>query len=88
MPVDYLWAETSAKSRGHLARLLGEFGGQVLWVEAVSFGSAATDYGRFRTHAKTLLAARDSDGKTRTVRLFGSMLETHSGWKIFSYIVD
>jgi hypothetical protein len=88
MPIDYLWADMSAKSRGHLARLLREFGGQALTVEAVTFRSVTTDYGPFRAHAKTQLAARDTNGNTRIVRLFGSMLESHSGWKIFSYVID
>ena len=88
MPADYLWADTLAKSRGHLAEILQTYGGRALTVQRVTFGGAAADYGSFRIHPKTSVTVRDEAGKTYWLRLLGSMIETNDGWKIFSYIVD
>ena len=88
MPADYVWADTSAKSRGHLAQILQEHGGQPLAVERVSFSGPPVDYGAFRIHPKASLTVRQVSGARAVVRLFGSMMETDGGWTIFSYIVD
>ena len=88
MPVDYVWADTSAKSRGYLGQLLAQHGGRRFTVDAVRVRGESTDYGAFRIHAKTALDVRDETGQAREVRLFGSLIETPAGWKVFSYIVD
>jgi len=88
MPVDYAWAETNLKSRGSLAETLGEFAGRPLVVEAVRFAGRSTRYESFVVHGDTRLVVRDATNTTREVRLFGSMLETPEGWKVFSYVVD
>jgi hypothetical protein len=88
MPVEYLWADTNLKSRGQLGQTLDEHGGRRLTVESVRFGGRATDYNGFRVHRDTWLTLRDDAGQVRDLRLFGSMVETSSGWKVYSYIVD
>jgi hypothetical protein len=88
MPFEYLWAETSSKSRGYLASLLHELGGSRFTVTAVTFGGAPADYGTFRIHPRTRLDVTDDEGRTSVVRLFGSMVETDDAWKIFSFVVD
>ena len=88
MPVDYVWADTSTKSRGHLARLLSTYGGRRLEIESVAFGRPTTNYGTFRVHGGTRLTVRTIEGEERTVRLLGSMVEAAGGWKVYSYIVD
>jgi hypothetical protein len=88
MPADYLWADTNLKSRGQLAETLEEHDGRRLAVESVRFAGRSTDYDRFRVHSDTRLTVRDEAGQRREVRLFGSMIETPSGWKVYSYIVD
>lgn len=88
MPADYLWNDTHTKSLGDLAQALAEYGGQRLNVQEVAFGGAPTDYGAFAVHPKTQLRVNDETGTVKDVRLFGSMIETPDGWKIYSYIVD
>ena len=88
MPVDYLWSDTNLKSRGDLAETLQTHGGQPLTVEAVRFAGGSTDYDGFRVHGDTRVTVRDAAGLSREVRLFGSMVETQSGWKVYSYVVD
>jgi hypothetical protein len=88
MPVDYLWADTSTKSRSHLARLLAEHGGRRAVVAAVRFGGPTTDYGTFRVSAETVLTLRDQDGRQTEERWFGSAIESAGGWKVYSYVVD
>jgi hypothetical protein len=88
MPVEYLWSDTNMKSRVQLAETLQEYGGRRLTVESVRFAGRSTDYEGFRVHSDTRLTVRDEAGQTREVRLFGSMIETPSGWKVYSYIVD
>jgi len=88
MPVDYLWNDTRTKSLGHLAETLAEYGGQRLQVQEVTFGDSPTDYDAFTMHPKTQLRVRDETGTVKEVRLFGSMIETPDGWKVYSYIVD
>ncbi len=88
MHVDYLWADTHAKSLGYRAQSLDRWGGERLTLESVAFAGATTDYGPFRVHAGTRVVVRDAAGARHDLRLFGSMIETPDGWKIYSYIVD
>lgn len=88
MPVDYLWADTNMKSRGQLARTLEEHGRRAMTVESVRFGGRPTEYDGFTIHPDTYVTVRDAAGATRELRLFGSMIETATGWKVYSYIVD
>lgn len=88
MPVSYIWEDTSRRSRGELRQILREEGGRSLQLEDVTFGGPPRDYGPFRVYPDTRVTVRDRDGEVRTLRLFGSMLETNGAWKVFSYIVD
>jgi hypothetical protein len=88
MPVDYVWRDTSIKSRSALAGTIEERRGRRPIVTAVTFARAATDYGSFRVHPETRVALRDERGQIESVRLFGSMIEANGEWKIYSYIVD
>ena len=88
MPADYLWADTFTKSRGHLGQLLEAHGGKSLAIEQVAFAGPPVDYRGFRIHPKSVLLVRDAAGAVHEQRLFGSMLESAEGWKIFSYILD
>jgi len=88
MPFEYLWAETSAKSRGYLAQVLQEHGGRRFEVRHVAFGGDVTDYGPFRIHPETRLTVVDEGGRSETLRLFGSMVEANGEWKLFSFVVD
>jgi hypothetical protein len=88
MPVEYAWADTFARSRGHLVRLIETHGGTAVRVDAVTFGRPPVDYGTFRLHPDTSVRVRDATGASRELRVCGSMIETPDGWKVFSYIVD
>jgi hypothetical protein len=88
MPADYVWAETSFKSRAELAQTLRTYGGRHYVVEGVRFGGAATVYRGFTVHRQGELTLRDLDGEVHQVRLFGSLVETAAGWKVYSYVVD
>jgi hypothetical protein len=88
MPVDYVWADTNIKSRGQLAETLQAVGGRRFAVESVRFGGASTDHDRFRVHRDTWVAVRDESGTRQELKVFGSMLETPLGWKVYTYIVD
>lgn len=88
MPADYVWADTSIKSRGHLARAIEARAGRRATVEQVTFRGPATDYGGIRIHPETELTLREEGRETTRARLFGSMVEAGGRWKVYSYIVD
>lgn len=88
MPADYVWSDTNLRSRGDLAETLETHGGQPLTVQSVRFAGGATDYDGFRVHGDTRVTVRDAAGQSRELRLFGSMVETQAGWKVYSYVVD
>lgn len=88
MPVDYIWNDTAVRNHAGLAETMREYAGRKLVVEGVQFAGPTTDYGPFRLHRKATLTFRAGDGTPQTARLFGSMIETRDGWKVFSYIVD
>ena len=87
MSVDYVWSDTDVKSRSYLAQTMASHGGTPLTVESVSFSDSA-DHGPFRVHKESTVRARTPQGAMVDLRLFGSMIETPAGWKVFSYIVD
>ncbi len=88
MPVEYAWADTEMKSRGYLAVTLADIGGQSWTVTAIAFGRPPADYGGFRIHPDAKLSMRNASGQLSERRLFGSMIETPTGWKLSSYIGD
>jgi hypothetical protein len=88
MPTDYVWADTSAKSRAYLLKALDEYGGRRMTVEEVTFDRRPTDYGSFRVYPEAHLRLRDGQGLVTSARLFGSMVESGGSWKVYSYIVD
>ena len=88
MPVAYVWQDTAPKSRGHLQRTLEQWGGQRLRLVRLEFGGPTTDYGRYSVSRKARLVVRDEAGRERHVRLFGSIVRTSAGSKVYSYIVD
>lgn len=88
MPVEYLWADTSAKSRGHLSQTLARYGGRAWRVDALIPGRAPVDYGTFRVHSGASVRLRGDDGTLVTTQVFGSLIEQGHAWKVFSYVVD
>lgn len=88
MPRDYVWQDTSSKSRGYLAQTLVEFGGQRFELVRMEFRGETTDHGTYNVSRKSQLVVRDASGRERLVRLFGSVIRQHGRSKIYSHIVD
>lgn len=84
---DYTWAEMTQKNAAFLSGLLADHGGRRFVLRNVRFLGEVTDYDGFTTHGKAELTV-DVDGRTETIRLFGSMIESSGRWKIYSYVVD
>jgi hypothetical protein len=88
MSPDYVWTDTTTRSRAHLARALDERGGRQARVEAVTFRGPATNYDGVIVHREAELTLREASGEVVVARLFGSMVEASGRWKVYSYIVD
>lgn len=88
MPFDYFWKDFSFKSRASLASTLNEFGGQRFVLERIHFDGETTDYGTFSVSRDVRLTVVDDQGRERSIRVFGSILQTGGRYKLFSYVVD
>jgi hypothetical protein len=88
LPWDYVWNDLRAKSDAHLRELVARWQDRGEDVVAVTFRGETTDYGPFRVHRESVVSLRDRDGDPRTTRLFGSVIEMHGRFKVFSYVVD
>ena len=88
LPVEYAWRQLHLNSRAQLAHTVDEHGGQRYELVSVHFRGETTRHETYTVHRETELVIRDSTGATRTVRLFGSLLERDGQWKVFSYVVD
>lgn len=88
MPFEYVWSDTSTKSQGYLLQTVESYGGRHRTVENVAFEDESTEYDLFTIHPESVVTVTSDDGTTEDLRLFGSMVETPQGWKIFSYVVD
>jgi hypothetical protein len=88
LPVEYAWRDLNQKSRGYLNALVQRLGGERLTLVRVEFAGETTRYETFVVRRKTVVVARDEDGTEQRLRLFGSILERHGRFKLFSYVVD
>jgi hypothetical protein len=86
--VEYWWADLQTRSAGSLTEILREFGGRKFALQGVVFDGKPADYGAFRLHRKARLTVRDEQGAVEVLRLFGSLIESSSGCKIYSYVID
>jgi len=85
---DYWWEDLHTRSLAQMAQSLDDYGGRRLTLESVSFKNDPTDYGAFLVHRDTRLRVRDADDARLSVRVFGSLIETPDGWKVYSYVID
>lgn len=88
LPLAYAWQTLRQNSQGHLARLLAEHGGRRYDLTDLRVRGESTHYPGFTVHRKPEIGVRDAAGGTHRLRLFGSLLERHGRWKVFSYVVD
>jgi hypothetical protein len=75
-------------SEGHLRQTLAAVTDAPMRLRSVRFLGEATTYGDVTVHRHTAVEVAAPDGTTRTVKLFGSMIEQDGNWKIFSFVVD
>ena len=85
---DYWWADLSTRSHGSMADVVGRFGGRRMRLETMAFGGAPIDYATFRVHRNARLVVREADGTRQEIRVFGALIESGGGWKVYSYVVD
>jgi hypothetical protein len=88
VPLDFVWQMLQQNSEGHLHQTLGAVTEIPMLLRSVRFLGEATVYGDVTVHRDTALDVAAPDGTTRTVRLFGSMIEQDGNWKIFSFVVN
>lgn len=88
IPVEYAWGTLRQNSRGSLATLLDEHGGQRYDLVDVQFAGETTRAGPLTIHRKAVLTVRDGEARERRLRLFGSAVVLDGRWKLFSYVVD
>ena len=85
---NYVWMDLRQKSNAILKRTLSEHGGRHYELETLRFLGESTNHGDYRVHRTALLLVRDAAGSSHELKLFGSMIETDGGWKVFSYLAD
>jgi len=88
MPVDYVWQDTSTKSRAYLARTLAALGGRRFTLERVEFRGETTTTDDYTVSRRTYLVVRDESGEQRAIQVFGSIIRQDGRSKVYSYILD
>jgi hypothetical protein len=88
LTLDFVWGDLNQKSLNALAYTRHNYGGRRLALQRVSFAGRTTDYGPFAVHADTRLTVSDGQGRTGTLSLFGSIMESRGRFKLFSYVTD
>jgi hypothetical protein len=88
LPFSYVWGDLQMKSEYALGQSLENHGGQPLELMAVTPRGETTQYKGYVVHREAELTVKDSAGRIRELRLFGSILEKDGRFKVFSYVVD
>jgi hypothetical protein len=88
LPLEYVWGDLRQKSDAGLRVLLVEYGGRRFELIALRFDGITRQYSGSTVKPRPALVVRDTGGKTRELRLSGSLIEKGGLWKVFSYIVD
>lgn len=88
MPMDYVWNDTSTKSRGFLSETLAAHGGKRYELLEIAFLGDTTYHSGYQISRKSHLRVRDANGEEQTIRLFGSMIRQNGRSKVYSFIID
>jgi hypothetical protein len=88
LPLEYVWGDLRQKSTGYLRAMLAQHGGRRYELVRVEYLGDVTPYRSFEVARRAQLHVRDDHGEPQIVRLFGSVLRSSSGYKVFSYVVD
>jgi len=85
---DFVWQQHLMRSEHGLERVLAQYGGTKLNVKNVMFGNEAVRYGKCRVISEPIIMIQDADGKEKSCKLFGSLVEMNGFYKVFSYNID
>ena len=88
LPFSYVWGDLRQKSDEGLTRTLAQHGGRRYGLVAVRFDGEISRYPTYTVHRETVLQVRDEAGNQADLRLFGSVIQKDSVWKVFSYVAD
>lgn len=88
LPMDYVWDELAAKSDASLRARLAGWQDRGFTLVSLEFKGTVTDHSTYIVHRETVLTLRDRDGREEAGRLFGSIIQQGSRFKVFSYVVD
>ena len=87
LPFSYVWGDLHQKSNISLARTLDAHGGKRYILQRVTF-AGTTKYTNYVVHRDATFVVTDPSGGSAELRVCGSFIEKHGGWKVFSYVVD
>jgi hypothetical protein len=85
---DYVWRDLRQKSLSSLSRTVDHHGGRRYTLLEVLFRGETTAYETYNVHREAWLVVRDETGHRGRVQLFGSMIERHGDYKLFSFVTD
>jgi hypothetical protein len=88
LPFSYVWGDLRQKSDLGLEQTLARHGGRRYTLVSMRTAGETTRYPTYAVSRQTVLQVRDETGTRTELRLFGSMIEKHGAWKVFSYVVD
>ncbi|MCC6243095.1 MAG: hypothetical protein IT353_09655 [Gemmatimonadaceae bacterium] len=80
-PPGLLWGQLLASSNNGIRSTLAKFGGRTWKVDATTCDSTVVVEGANRLHESCTLSLRETDGRTVSVRLFGTILERDRRFK-------
>lgn len=88
LPFAYVWGDLQQKSDQRRRAAFARHGGRAYQVESVRFTGASTPYGDAVVHRESVVTVRGAGGRREELRIFGSAVERHGQWKVFSYNVE
>lgn len=87
VPFDYVWGQTTQRSDGFLRQTVSRYGGQRFELLDVEFDGETTEYATFAVSRRAVLVARNAEGESERLRLFGSILRQGDRYKLYSYVI-
>lgn len=88
LPMAYVWGDLKQKSDASLASTLAKYGGKHLALKTVRLQGEKTVYRGFVVERRSELTVVDDSGQELIAQLFGSIIQTDGGYKVFSFVVD
>jgi hypothetical protein len=88
LPFSYVWGDLRQKSDASLERTLARHGGRRYALVSLRAAGETTRYPSYTVSRDTVLRVRDETGVEQEMRIFGSVIQKESAWKVFSWVVD